>query len=93
MKPLALLFCCILCLSVVSCVKWPEQVVKKREILYTNNWQQLYIAEKLDSCRKEVAILTLAIYESEGRKRSKEGVVQLEKMLMDQCARYYNVMF
>ena len=57
---------CILLFSLVvctSCKQWPEPK-QTQEVVYLNNWQEKWKQEMLLRCSKEVAILSIAIYDS-----------------------------
>ena len=90
MKPLALLFYCILCVCLVSCVKWKEPAPTQKAV-YLSSWQESYKKEILSRCHKESIVLSLATFEAKGRVQSREEVMEMEKFIMDSCLIHFKV--
>ena len=89
------LLACILILSCVSCTQWKEAPEKKQDVIYTSSWQDKWKQEMLDRCNKEVAVLSIAIYEGKmqaGKVMTKEEFEALNKMLSDSCVKHYRIM-
>jgi hypothetical protein len=67
---------------------------KPVEVVYTSNWREQWQNEILEKCSSESHLLTLRIYESKiaaGYELTQVDVVQLQKMLMQGCLVYFNV--
>jgi hypothetical protein len=67
---------------------------KPVEVIYTSAWREEWQNEILEKCSSESHLLTLRIYESKvatGYELTQVDVVQLQKMLMQGCLVYFNV--
>jgi hypothetical protein len=67
---------------------------KPVEVIYTSTWREQWQNEILEKCSSESHLLTLRIYESKiaaGYELTQVDVVQLQKMLMQGCLVYFNV--
>lgn len=67
---------------------------KPVDVIYTSAWREEWQNEILEKCSSESHLLTLRIYESKlaaGYELTQADVMQLQKMLMDSCLKYYGL--
>ena len=67
---------------------------KPVEVIYTSNWREQWQNEILEKCSSESYLLTLRIYESKiaaGYELTQADVMQLQKMIIDNCVNYYGI--
>lgn len=67
---------------------------KPVEVVYTSSWREHWQNAILEKCNSESHLLTLRIYESKiatGYEVTQVDVVQLQRMLMQSCLVYFNV--
>lgn len=76
-------------LTVVGCSSSPKQ-----EVIYTSSSENEWKILKLKECKEQSIIITLASFESRqsiGDVMTEEQVMDLQKWLMDRCARFYKL--
>jgi hypothetical protein len=67
---------------------------KPNDVIYTSSWREEWQNEILEKCSSESHLLTLRIYESKlaaGYELTQADVVQLQKILMESCLKYYGL--
>jgi hypothetical protein len=67
---------------------------KPHTVVYTSAWREDWQNEILEKCNSESHLLTLRIYESKlatGYELTQADVVQLQKILMESCLKYYGL--
>jgi len=67
---------------------------KSNPVVYTSTWREEWQNEILEKCSSESHILTLRIYESKlaaGYELTQADVMQLQRMLMESCLKYYGL--
>lgn len=77
-------------LTVVGC----SSQSAKQEVIYTSSSENEWKILKLKECKEQSIIITLASFESRqsiGDVITEEQVMELQKWLMDRCARFYKL--
>lgn len=67
---------------------------KPVDVIYTSNWREDWQNAILEKCSSESHLLTLRVYESKlaaGYELTQADVVQLQRMLMESCLKYYGL--